>query len=69
MRLEVEKITVLKGDGTDTCLVEFKNSIIEGVWPFENNLKMKFEVAHNRGEKYIKDNFSNVEVEIISIRG
>lgn len=68
MHLKVKKITILIHDGTDYCVVEFENNITEGVWPFKNNLKMKFDVVKNKGLEYVKENFPGVEVEVIDIK-
>jgi isocitrate/isopropylmalate dehydrogenase len=69
MKIDVKKITVIEGDGTDTCVVEINNKIIEGCWPFENNLKLKFETAHKKGMEYCAKNFPNIPLERINTKG
>lgn len=68
MKLKVSKITVLKREGSDLCIVEFENEILEGIWPFENNLKMKFEVSKSKGLDYVNLNFPGIDVEVIDTR-
>ncbi len=61
MHLEVKKVTIVPTSGADICIVD-----LEGIWPSENNLEMKFEVAKGQGKEYIKNNFPDVELEIIN---
>lgn len=66
MELKINKIKVLViYGGPDICHVHIDNDIPEGIWPFENNLTLKFETAKGQGVKYCKKYFPDVPVEEI----
>lgn len=52
---KITKIIVLKTNATDKVILF--TDLPPAVWPFKEETCLQFEVAKDKGEQYVKDNF------------
>ena len=64
-KFKINKIVLLKR-GCDTAFLV--TDLPPSIWPYNENVRLKFELASDLSEKYLAENFPDVPVEIIDIR-
>lgn len=66
MCIEIKKISILLTQSSD--LIYFETTLPNPIWPFTGNSVLKMEAASGNAEKFVKDNFPNINYTIKNIR-
>jgi hypothetical protein len=64
--LEITRATVVLGPGADLCILHTK--LPAACFPFNYEETLSFHAAYNTGPAYIRAQFPDIEVEVISRR-
>ena len=62
-QIEITRITVIRTIGADK--VAFNTTLPNGVWPYDGKATVYLDLARGSAEKYLADNFSGIEFEIV----
>lgn len=63
--MKVTKITIISSSGPDHLILH--TNLPEGCFPYHGNATARIEVAADKGVQYIKDNFPDIDYELIKI--
>lgn len=69
MNLEIEKVTVLTGEGPDILILYTK--LLEGCWPYDGNATVQLKVGAGGGVNYVNLNMPELseKMEVINVSG
>lgn len=66
IKLNVEKITVITGNGPDKVI--FHTELPDGCWPFTGKQTLECQCASDTGVAYVQEHFKRNPDEIINVR-
>jgi hypothetical protein len=62
-KIEITGIQILQTVGPDVVILD--TSLPCGTWPYENTAVLRMDVAADKGEDYVKENFRDTKYEVI----